>query len=83
MGSEQGSERPVLVVQSNVGNTYSPTIIWIAHFDSSRESLPVKITILYLRLLRDDEQEGESNSICGTERLPVVIICHEHSVNYL
>ena len=27
VGSEQGGDRPVLVVQNDVGNKYSPTII--------------------------------------------------------
>ncbi|HCH93179.1 MAG TPA: PemK family transcriptional regulator, partial [Clostridiales bacterium] len=27
VGSEQGGVRPVLIVQNNVGNKYSPTII--------------------------------------------------------
>ena len=27
VGSEQGGIRPVLVVQNNVGNKYSPTVI--------------------------------------------------------
>ncbi len=27
VGSEQGGVRPVLVIQNNVGNKYSPTII--------------------------------------------------------
>lgn len=26
VGSEQGGERPVLVIQNNVGNTHSPTV---------------------------------------------------------
>ena len=26
-GSEQGGERPVLIIQNNVGNRYSPTVI--------------------------------------------------------
>ncbi|UQS82854.1 type II toxin-antitoxin system PemK/MazF family toxin [Bombilactobacillus folatiphilus] len=30
VGSEQGGMRPVLVVQNNVGNKYSPTIIIVA-----------------------------------------------------
>lgn len=30
VGSEQGGVRPVLVVQNNVGNKYSPTIIAVA-----------------------------------------------------
>lgn len=27
LGSEQGGQRPVLIVQNNVGNKYSPTVI--------------------------------------------------------
>ena len=30
IGSEQGGERPVLVVQNNIGNTHSPTVIVLA-----------------------------------------------------
>lgn len=30
VGSEQGGVRPVLIVQNNVGNKYSPTIIAVA-----------------------------------------------------
>ncbi len=30
VGSEQGGVRPVLIVQNNVGNRYSPTIIAVA-----------------------------------------------------
>ena len=30
LGSEQGGTRPVLVVQNNVGNKYSPTVIVLA-----------------------------------------------------
>ena len=30
VGSEQGGTRPVLVIQNNVGNRYSPTVIILA-----------------------------------------------------
>lgn len=30
VGSEQGGVRPVLVVQNNIGNKYSPTVIAVA-----------------------------------------------------
>ncbi|MGN1250038.1 MAG: type II toxin-antitoxin system PemK/MazF family toxin, partial [Candidatus Spyradocola sp.] len=30
LGSEQGGTRPVLIVQNNVGNKYSPTVIALA-----------------------------------------------------
>ena len=31
IGSEQGGVRPVLVVQNNVGNKYSPTVV-VLHY---------------------------------------------------
>ena len=46
IGSEQGGERPVIVVQNNIGNKYSPTIIVIAV--SSRcynKELPVHVEL--------------------------------------
>lgn len=30
IGSEQGGTRPVLIIQNNVGNKYSPTVIVVA-----------------------------------------------------
>jgi len=46
MGSEQGGLRPVLVVQNDIGNKYSPTII-IAAITSSltKAKLPTHIPI--------------------------------------
>ncbi len=46
IGSEQGGVRPVLVVQNNVGNKYSPTII-VAAVTSRRNKaqLPTHVSI--------------------------------------
>ena len=46
IGSEQGGIRPVLVIQNNMGNTHSPTVI-IAPITSSLEKskLPTHIHI--------------------------------------
>ncbi|SUU80165.1 mRNA interferase EndoA [Alloiococcus otitis] len=33
VGSEQGGMRPVLILQNNVGNKYSPTVICCCHND--------------------------------------------------
>ncbi len=30
VGSEQGGQRPVLIIQNNIGNRYSPTVIVLA-----------------------------------------------------
>ena len=45
VGSEQGSIRPVLVVQNDVGNCYSPTIIIAVLTSKSKKKLPTHISI--------------------------------------
>lgn len=50
VGSEQGGTRPVLIVQNNVGNRFSPTVIAAAITGSSKKAMP---THVYM-----GEQEG-------------------------
>ena len=46
IGSEQGGVRPVLVVQNNVGNKYSPTIIVAAvTSQKNKAQLPTNVSI--------------------------------------
>ena len=45
VGSEQGGIRPVLVVQNNTGNTYSPTVIVIPFSTAKKKKLPVHINV--------------------------------------
>lgn len=46
IGSEQGGVRPVLVVQNNVGNKYSPTIIVAAVTSrKNKAQLPTHVSI--------------------------------------
>lgn len=46
VGSEQGGVRPVLVVQNNVGNKYSPTVIVAAITSQlSKAKLPTHIEL--------------------------------------
>lgn len=46
VGSEQGGVRPVLVVQNNVGNKYSPTIIVAAVTSQiNKAKLPTHVAI--------------------------------------
>ena len=57
VGSEQGGLRPVLIVQNNVGNKYSPTVI-VAAITSrlNKAKLPTHIEIscsTYLGLNKD------------------------------
>ena len=52
VGSEQGGVRPVLIVQNNVGNKYSPTIIAAAVTSQlAKAKLPTHI-------------ELQANSVC-------------------
>ena len=45
VGSEQGGVRPVLVVQNNVGNKYSPTIIVAAITSQTKAKLPTHVEL--------------------------------------
>ena len=46
VGSEQGGIRPVLIIQNNVGNKYSPTVIAAAITSQTNKSrLPTHINI--------------------------------------
>jgi mRNA interferase MazF len=47
IGSEQGGVRPVLIVQNNIGNKYSPTVIAAAiTSQQSKAKLPTHIPIV-------------------------------------
>jgi len=45
VGSEQGGLRPVLVIQNDVGNKYSPTIIVAAITSQVKTKLPTHVEI--------------------------------------
>ena len=45
VGSEQGGLRPVLVVQNDVGNKYSPTIIVAAVTSQTKTKLPTHVRL--------------------------------------
>ena len=56
VGSEQGGHRPVLVIQNDVGNKYSPTVIVVAITSQiSKGKLPthVEISSRYSNLEKD------------------------------
>lgn len=46
LGSEQGGTRPVVIVQNNVGNKYSPTVIVLAMTSrTAKARLPTHIEV--------------------------------------
>lgn len=67
MGSEQGGVRPVLVVQNDVGNKYSPTII-VAAITSRRNKadLPTHVEI------EADNNGLSKNSVVLMEQLRTI-----------
>lgn len=61
VGSEQGGVRPVLIVQNDVGNKYSPTVIAAAiTSQQGKTSLPTHIEV--------------SGSTCGLSKDSVVLL---------
>lgn len=45
IGSEQGGVRPVVVIQNDTGNKFSPTVIVAAVTSSSKKSMPTHIKL--------------------------------------
>ena len=54
VGSEQGGIRPVLVVQNNVGNKYSPTLVVLSISSAKKPHLPTHIRICGSKMLPKD-----------------------------
>ena len=45
IGSEQSGYRPVVIIQNNIGNKYSPTVIALAITTKSKNRIPTHIPI--------------------------------------
>lgn len=65
IGCEQGGIRPVLVVQNNIGNKYSPTIVVAPISSANKNDLPVHIRICGSQTLPKD-------SVILTEQLRTI-----------
>ena len=67
IGSEQGGVRPVLIIQNNVGNKYSPTVIVSAITSQlNKNKLPTHIEL-------DSKEFGlKSNSVVLTEQIRTI-----------
>ena len=62
VGSEQGGIRPVLIIQNDVGNRYSPTVIAAAITSQTNKSrLPTHINI-------DSKEFRINEKFCHTDR---------------
>ena len=67
IGSEQGGVRPVLIIQNDVGNKYSPTVIAAAITpQTTKNKLPTHIEI-------DSKEYGlKSDSVVLTEQIRTI-----------
>ena len=67
VGSEQGGVRPVLIIQNDLGNKYSPTVIAAAiTSQTGKNKLPTHIEI-------DSESCGlKNNSVVLTEQIRTI-----------
>lgn len=54
-GSEQGGDiRPVVIIQNDIGNKYSPTLVVAAITNSKKTKLPVHVVVKNIDYLRDN-----------------------------
>ena len=80
IGSEQGGVRPVLIIQNDVGNKYSPTVICAAitsqinkaklptHIEiESMNSTLVKDSVILLEQIRTIDKKRLREKICRIE----------------
>ncbi|HEZ7986797.1 MAG TPA: type II toxin-antitoxin system PemK/MazF family toxin [Ruminococcus sp.] len=65
IGSEQGGVRPVLVVQNNVGNKYSPTVVVLPISSAKKTNMPTHIRICGSKML-------QKNSIILAEQIRTI-----------
>jgi len=65
VGSEQGCQRPVVVVQNNTGNGHSPTVIVAPMTSIFKKKLPTHVIVPQFGRLRQD-------SIIMSEQIRVV-----------
>lgn len=76
VGSEQGGIRPVLIIQNDIGNKYSPTVICAAITSKMKAKLPthveidacryhiVKDSVILLEQLRTIDKKRLKDKVC-------------------
>ena len=82
IGSEQGGVRPVLIVQNNIGNKYSPTVIVAAitsqlekaklptHIELNKDKYNlVKNSVVLLEQIRTLDKRRLQDKICSIDNL--------------
>ena len=68
VGSEQGGKRPVLVVQNDIGNKYSTTMV-VAPLSSK---IPKKVQSTHVLLNKEDYEGLDKDCVVMTEQLKTI-----------
>ena len=66
VGSEQGGIRPVLIIQNDIGNYYSPTVIAAAITGRKKKRMPTHV------LLRHQENRLQRTSLVMLEQIRTI-----------
>lgn len=66
VGSEQSGIRPLLIVQNDIGNKYSPTVIGVAITSKEKTILPTHI------LIKKEDSNLPHDSIILTEQIRTI-----------
>lgn len=86
VGSEQGGIRPVLIVQNDVGNKYSPTVIAAAitsqlskaklptHIELGTEAGLAKDSVVLLEQIRTLDKKRLKEKICDVSQIKMAEI---------
>lgn len=67
VGSEQGGIRPVVILQNNIGNKYSPTTIVAIITSKSKKDLPT-----HVRLYKNNLNKLDRDSMILLEQLKTI-----------
>ena len=64
VGSEQGGIRPVLIVQNDIGNKYSPTVICAAITSQMNKAKLPKDSVVLLEQIRTIDKQRLREKLC-------------------
>lgn len=75
IGSEQGGTRPVLIVQNDTGNKFSPTVIVAAITGRQKKNLPTHVPVNIPELPKDSIVLLEQIRTIDKQRLSEYVAC--------
>ena len=92
VGSEQGGIRPVLIIQNDVGNRHSPTVICAAITSKMKAKLPTHIeidasaygiekdSVILLEQLRTIDKRRLKDKVCHLDGAMLDKVNHAHQI---